>query len=145
MIDCYFTVELDFGSNIFTGYARWLQIGVRPGELQDPNEYTPLSPRQELTPTPYAIYADKAAYAWTAFTDNDWVISGNDMYSVPVGNIGIGTNTPGAKLDVEVTSGPAATIGSSLNSATGDYAVAMGHNTTAGGPYSTAMVDITTD
>lgn len=58
IIDGYFTVELDFGTwGIFTGDARWLQIGVRPGEMSDPAAYTILSPRQEVTPTPYALYA----------------------------------------------------------------------------------------
>jgi len=38
--------------------------------------------------------------------------------------VGIGTSSTGAKLDVEVTSGGAATIGSSTNIATGDNAVA---------------------
>ncbi len=32
--------------------------------------------------------------------DNDWTISGNDMYSAVSGNVGIGTNSPGYKLDV---------------------------------------------
>jgi hypothetical protein len=55
------------------------------------------------------------------------------------GNVGIGTTSPSAKLDVEVSSGGAATIGSSENTATGDYAVAMGYNTNASGDISTAM------
>jgi len=59
------------------------------------------------------------------------------------GNVGIGTTSPSAKLDVEVSSGGAATIGSSGNTATGDYAIAMGYNTTASGNYSTAMGDNT--
>jgi hypothetical protein len=53
--------------------------------------------------------------------------------------VGIGTTSPSAKLDVEVLSGGAATIGSSNNSATGDFAVAMGYNTVASGHYSSAM------
>ncbi|HUW18011.1 MAG TPA: hypothetical protein VMW16_01765 [Sedimentisphaerales bacterium] len=59
VIEGYFTVTLDFASdpNAFNGNARWLEIGVRPGWLNDPNEYTALWPRQELTPTPYATYA----------------------------------------------------------------------------------------
>jgi hypothetical protein len=59
VIDGYFTVELDFGSDpiFFNGNARWLEIGVRPGDMNDPNTYTPLSPRQEVTPAPYALYA----------------------------------------------------------------------------------------
>ena len=53
VIDGYFTVELDFGSDVFDGNDRWLQIGVR----QVANPFTILSPRQEVTPTPYALYA----------------------------------------------------------------------------------------
>jgi hypothetical protein len=49
----YFTVTLDFG-NVFDGNARWLEIGVRTngGEA-----FTTLSPRQPLTPAPYAVLA----------------------------------------------------------------------------------------
>ncbi len=57
VIDGYFTVELDFGSDVFDGEARWLEIGARPGELGDPNVYTTLSPRQKITATSYALYA----------------------------------------------------------------------------------------
>jgi len=57
VVDGYFTVELDFGGGVFDGSERWLQIEVRPGELEDPDAYTVLSPRQEVTPTPYALYA----------------------------------------------------------------------------------------
>ena len=56
VIDGYFTVELDFG-DVFDGNAVWLEIGVRPGEENDPNDYTTLSPRRQVTPTPYALYA----------------------------------------------------------------------------------------
>lgn len=57
VIDGYFTAELDFGSGVFDGNECWLEISVRPGELNDPCEYTMLSPRQKITPTPYALYA----------------------------------------------------------------------------------------
>ena len=62
VIDGYFAVELDFGSdaNIFDGNDRWLQVSVRPGELNDPNEYVILLPRQQIRPTPYALYAERA-------------------------------------------------------------------------------------
>jgi len=72
-----------------------------------------------------------------------WKVSGNNVYR-QIGNVGIGTVNPSAKLDVEVSSGGAATIGSSGNSATGDYAIAMGYDTTASGLYSTAMGTFTT-
>jgi hypothetical protein len=54
--DGYITVELDFGS-VFDGNNRWLQIGIRPGALIDPSAYTVLTPRQKVTPTPYALHA----------------------------------------------------------------------------------------
>lgn len=60
IIDGYFTVVLDFGVDAFNGDARWLDIGVRPGKSIDPNDYTKLFPRQELTPLPYSIYSGKA-------------------------------------------------------------------------------------
>lgn len=56
-IDGYFTVELGFGINVFDGNDLWLQIWVRQGELEDPNEYEVLQPRQRVAPTPYALYA----------------------------------------------------------------------------------------
>jgi hypothetical protein len=94
VVDGYFTVELFLGSASFDGDARWLEIGVRPADLEDPNVYTILSPRQEVTPAPYAIYARMAG------PDNDWMVSDSNMYSIPAGNVGIGTSGPGAKLEV---------------------------------------------
>ena len=98
--DGYFTLLLDFGSAaaVFDGNARWLEIGVREGALEDPNVYTVLVPRQELTPTPYALYAANAPGG--AAADNDWKVTGTNMFSMPVGNVGIGTTTPVRKLDV---------------------------------------------
>jgi hypothetical protein len=50
----YFMVGLDFGDTVFTGEARWLEVGVKcSGEA----DYTILSPRQALTASPYATYA----------------------------------------------------------------------------------------
>jgi hypothetical protein len=49
-----FTVTLDFG-NQFSGSALWLDISVRTNGAVN---YTELSPRQPLTPTPYAITAE---------------------------------------------------------------------------------------
>jgi len=95
VIDGYFTVELDFGGGVFGGDARWLEIGVRPSGTADP--FTPLSPRQEVTPTPYALYAESAG------GDNDWMVSGDDMYSIPPGNVGIGTTNPTYRLHINET------------------------------------------
>ncbi len=50
-----FTVTLNLGQpGIFTGPDRWLEIDVR---TNGNGAYTALAPRQQLTPTPYAITA----------------------------------------------------------------------------------------
>ena len=52
-----FTVTLDFGPGVFDGADLWLEIGVC---TNGGGAYTMLSPRQALTPTPYAIHAGNA-------------------------------------------------------------------------------------
>ena len=52
-----FTVQINFGSFAFTGETNWLQIGV---ETNLANAFTNLVPRQQLTPTPFAIYAENS-------------------------------------------------------------------------------------
>ena len=53
-----FTVTLDFGGGLFTGSTnRWLEIGARTNGV---GSFTTLSPRQQITPTPYAIFANTA-------------------------------------------------------------------------------------
>jgi hypothetical protein len=52
-----FTVPLDFGMAGFNGADRFLEIAVKhTGDAT----YTTLSPRQQLTPTPYALHANTA-------------------------------------------------------------------------------------
>lgn len=50
-----FSVDLNFGAAPFAGQARWLAIGVREGTST--GAYDPLTPRQNLTVTPYALHA----------------------------------------------------------------------------------------
>ncbi|MHC4888170.1 MAG: hypothetical protein ACYTEO_01750 [Planctomycetota bacterium] len=117
VIDGYFTVVLDFNApNSFNGDARWLEVGVRPGELEDSNAYTPLLPRQEVMPTPYAIYAEIAGYAETAGGIPDSINGsgtanyiakftapntlGDSAIYESAGDVGIGTTIPGEKLHV---------------------------------------------
>ena len=98
VIDGYFTVELDFGSSAFSGDARWLEIGIRPGDSNGTDPYSVLMPRTEVKPTPYALFA---SYAAGAPDDGDWGVRyGQTLYSIPPGNVGIGTHTPWAKLEV---------------------------------------------
>jgi hypothetical protein len=77
-----FTVELDFGVDVFTGEDRWLEVIV---------EGTPLSPRHRLSPTPYSlqtrgIFVDQAL------------------------NVGIGTTAPAGKLHVDAPAGDGSVI-----------------------------------
>jgi hypothetical protein len=58
-----FAVALDFGAGIFTGEARWLDIAVKTNGA---GAYTPLTPRQALTPAPYAITAGNLSGALPA-------------------------------------------------------------------------------
>lgn len=81
VFDGYFTVELDFGGSVFDGNAVWLEIGVRPGEMNDPNGYTALSPRQGVLPTPYALQT-------------------RGLFVSDAGNLGIGTTDPDRNLDI---------------------------------------------
>lgn len=54
-----FTVSVDFG-NIFNGTTYWLGISVRTNNI---GSFTTLSPRQLLTPIPYALFSLSAASA----------------------------------------------------------------------------------
>jgi hypothetical protein len=58
-----FTVTLDFGANAFSGAGRFLEISARPGGAA---AFTLLTPRQQLTSTPYAVRSLNTATADTA-------------------------------------------------------------------------------
>lgn len=112
-----FTVTLDFSANVFTGAARYLEIGVRPAGSS--NSYTVLSPRQPITSTPYAIQTLNAQrlggisaseYLTNTNLGNSVIrnqttlqansnlnISGNGFFG---GNVGIGTTSPSQMLHV---------------------------------------------
>jgi hypothetical protein len=94
--DGYFTTALDFGSGAFTGNARWLQIAVRPAGQ---GSYTILTPRHELTPTPYSLYPSVLGTAnyIPKFTSSG--LASSVLYESG-GNIGIGTTAPTRKFDI---------------------------------------------
>jgi hypothetical protein len=75
-----FTVTLDFGADVFTGGARWLETAVRTNGAVD---FTVLVPRQELTPTPYAQFAPQAGAAATATTAS--AVSWAGLTDLPAG------------------------------------------------------------
>jgi hypothetical protein len=109
VIDGYFTVELDFGQYAFNGDARWLEVAVRPGDSND--VHTILSPRQQVTPTPYAIRAHIADISVDGVTGSGTtnrlakftatkVVSDSAIYESG-GNVGIGTTSPESRLHIE--------------------------------------------
>ena len=83
-----FAVKLDFGVGAFGGGARWLHIAVRPGASI--GAFTALSPRQELTPAPYAgalpnVYTNEGINF--VGVGRNFRISGNEVFGVRyVGN-----------------------------------------------------------
>jgi hypothetical protein len=79
VIDGYFTVELDFGCDVFDGNSVWLEIGVRRGDVND--TYVILYPRQEITAVPYALQT-------------------RGIFVGSSGTVGIGTKTPDRNLDI---------------------------------------------
>ncbi|MCK4658060.1 MAG: hypothetical protein KAV82_00930 [Phycisphaerae bacterium] len=107
VVNGLFTVELDFGTGIFAGEARWLEIAVRvPACSSEPCVLpTMLSPRQELTPAPYAVYAQDAGYVLNGITGSgtadyiakftDTTTIGDSVIHESEGNVGIGMTNDG--------------------------------------------------
>ncbi len=75
-----FNVQLDFGQGVFSGEARFLEVGVKPAGSA--NTYTVLSPRTELSTVPYAQWATQATALSSpdgtpqnaAYVDNDGIV-----------------------------------------------------------------------
>jgi hypothetical protein len=93
-----FVVTNDFGS-VYSGTPYWLQIGVRTNGAAT---FQSLSPRQELTPTPYAVYAESsAATALVSDPGTQNFFAGSDAgnaaspgaYNTGVGNAALNVNT----------------------------------------------------
>jgi hypothetical protein len=80
-----FTVQLDFGANVFNGNARCLEVSVCAGCGVD--GFVTLAPRQPLTATPYALQT------------RGLFVDGSK-------NVGIGTKSPMAGLHLKGTDRP---------------------------------------
>lgn len=50
-----FSVSLDFGAGAFGGQARWLEVHVKNHNFE--SQFTVLTPRQNISVAPYALYA----------------------------------------------------------------------------------------
>lgn len=85
-----FTALLDFGTAVFDGSPRYLEIGVRKAGSTGP--YSILAPRQAITPVPYAVQTLNATPV-------------NGLFSDAGGNVSIGSKTlpDGVRLNVNGT------------------------------------------
>ena len=79
-----FSVTLDFGAAAFPGANRFLEISVRLGTSA--GAYTTLSPRQQITSTPYAIKSLGAASADGLSTACVNCVTSGQIASLPTGN-----------------------------------------------------------
>ena len=86
-----FNVNLDFGTNVFTGAARFLEISLRPAG--SPNPYTVLAPRQPITSSPYAIQTVNAQQL-------GGLPASRYVATDAGGKVGIGLTTPSFRLHV---------------------------------------------
>jgi hypothetical protein len=143
----YFTVLLDFG-NYFDGSGRWLEIEVR---TNGPGAFTTLSPRQALTPSPYAVYAANAnllngqnSTAFAPVTNSgvyvarsgdtmtgslnlpvDGLQVGTTQFVVSGSYVGMGTMSPAANLHLSHNGPTEIRLGSTLPGA-GDWSWGTG-------------------
>ncbi len=71
VVDGLLSFPIDYTNVFTTGERRFLQIRVRPAGT---SVFSDLSPRQEITASPYSVYAIKAGEAAVAQTslDNEW-------------------------------------------------------------------------
>jgi len=131
-----FAVQLDFGSSVFPGAARYLEIAVKPSSGP---MFTVLAPRESITSIPYAIKSANAALADNLSTACVGCVKSTQIQSLPTdstsyihnqaglqasssfnisgngligGNVGIGTTTPAL---VSGASGKMVSISDPLN------------------------------
>jgi hypothetical protein len=102
-----FTTRVDFGAGVFTGPARWLEVSVRPAGN---GVFQTLSPRQELTSSPYSIRAQTAGTAGdvsngavvkslNSLRDNINLVAGPNVSIAPSGNtLTISSTGPGGSV-----------------------------------------------
>jgi len=120
-------VLIDWG-----GSSKYLEVELDPSGS---TSYVSMGTSQ-LFSVPYALYSERATFG----SDNDWILSGNNMYADIPGNVGIGTTNPeNAKLEIVGDMYPGIDVSSfmsngikAFSSAGGGYAAGNFHGTSPG-------------
>jgi hypothetical protein len=148
-----FTVAVDFGPGVLLSQVIWLQIGV---ETNGANSFTILTPRQQLTPAPYAVVASISSSLVGTLSAAQLTSIGNTNGPSTLANFFVGPSGNAATTGPDNTANgyqalAAATSGSG-NTANGAFALAHdtnGSDNTANGTfalyYNTAGFDNTAD
>lgn len=122
-----FTVDLDFGGNAFQGDARWLEIAVRPGTST--GAHTVLSPRQSVSPAPYALFAATSGSLKVPLT----ISASSAGVSSPEGLITVNQSGTGIALVGNRTTTDTAPFPAVLGTNAGGGAGVQGESTAPGG------------
>jgi hypothetical protein len=138
----FFTLALDFGSGRFQGDERWLEIEVRCPAGS--GAYTLLTPRQALTPTPYALALPGLWTQWIATSPN--LIGGHSSNWVTDGTCAATISGGGTSDKPNRVTDNFGTVGGGSGNQAGDDApsVFTGWSTVAGGMENTASGYVST-
>jgi hypothetical protein len=134
-----FTALVDFGPGAFTGGSNWLELAVR---TNGGGGFSTLAPRQQLTPTPYAMTAENLPGFQIQFNTNgapniiegasNNVVSGTTTIGATIGGGGV-TDFYGTSSANSVTA-DFGTVGGGAGNTAGYYsAIGGGENNTANG------------
>jgi len=82
----------DFSAIDWTSGPKFLEVELDPA---NGSNYVSMGTTQLLS-VPFALYAESAGSS----EEDDWTTFGNNIYNNNTGNVGIGTTSPGAKLEV---------------------------------------------
>lgn len=141
-----FTVQLngagEFGPNAFTGLGRWVEVAVKCAS--DPT-YITLSPRQALTPTPYALALPGLRTEQNATSPN--IIGGAISNTVTPGVVGAALSGGGNSSAFQSVTDDYGTLGGGRGNTVGNNngiitdsvaaTIGGGEGNSATGPYAT--------
>jgi hypothetical protein len=136
VVNGYFTAQVsgggEFGAAAFNGEARWLQIAVACGSEII---YTNLSPRQPLTPAPYALALPGLYTQPGSLSPN--IFGGYSGNTIASGLSGATISGGGSSGFINSISSSFGTVGGGLLNTAGNYAATVGggYENTAGGSY----------